>query len=61
LQAEYCGAGDWLMTLLPVRRPLRGVRRRMGMTEVRVRVVNLIVRRWGCGSTRSSADCIRCG
>jgi hypothetical protein len=29
------------MTLLPVRKPLRGVRRRMGMTEVRVRVVSL--------------------
>jgi hypothetical protein len=29
------------MTLLPVRKPLRGVRRRMGMTEIRVRVVSL--------------------
>ena len=41
MHIEYAGASDRLVTLLPVRRTLRAEENRMGMTEVRVRVVNL--------------------
>ena len=49
MHIEYAGASDSRMTLLPVRRTLRAGKNRMGMTEVRVRVVNLT-------DTRRSAD-----